>query len=172
MKLIAQITDELLGLTLPATPIDRIRHAARGVLADKSGRIAVMHVTRHGYFKLPGGGMEEGDDGYSMNFVREIREETGWECENVRPIGITVELRKQERMMQVSMIFLCDATIESGRNLDESEQERGFELEWIDIDDAIEKISASSDHENYEVKFISRRDTEILKEAKKAVSRP
>ena len=38
------------------------RHAVRVVLLDDIGQVAVIYVNKHGYYKIPGGGVETGED--------------------------------------------------------------------------------------------------------------
>ena len=37
----------------------RIREAARAVVVDENGRVALLKVGKHSYHKLPGGGIDE-----------------------------------------------------------------------------------------------------------------
>ena len=39
----------------------RTREAARAVLFNEAGQVYLMNVTLHGYHKLPGGGIDEGE---------------------------------------------------------------------------------------------------------------
>lgn len=38
------------------------RKAARAVVLDSDGSVALLHVSKFGYHKLPGGGVEENED--------------------------------------------------------------------------------------------------------------
>ena len=40
----------------------RVREAGRAVVMDRDGMIALLHVTKESYYKLPGGGIEETED--------------------------------------------------------------------------------------------------------------
>ncbi len=51
-----------------------VREAARAVLTDDSGRVALMYVAGLDYYKLPGGGVEEGED-VKLALARELMEE-------------------------------------------------------------------------------------------------
>jgi len=52
------------------------RAAARAVVRDVGGAIGLLHVTNAGYYKLPGGGVESGED-LREALVRECKEELG-----------------------------------------------------------------------------------------------
>lgn len=41
--------------------IESERRASRGVIFDKDGRVAMMHFLTTGSYKLPGGGIDEGE---------------------------------------------------------------------------------------------------------------
>ncbi|KAA0205648.1 hypothetical protein EDM68_04920 [Candidatus Uhrbacteria bacterium] len=64
MKLLATIDPENLGPGLPDGW--RERRASRAVVFDEKDRVAFLFVSKHGYYKLPGGGIEEGEDGSNV----------------------------------------------------------------------------------------------------------
>lgn len=39
----------------------KLRHATRTVLFDQDDKVAILNVTKHGYYKILGGGIEEGE---------------------------------------------------------------------------------------------------------------
>ncbi|RLP75218.1 NUDIX domain-containing protein [Mycetocola tolaasinivorans] len=65
-----------------------IRVAAYGIISDGS-QILLAHWNEHGHsgWTLPGGGIDPGEDPADA-VIREIREETGYEAEVIRLIGI------------------------------------------------------------------------------------
>lgn len=44
------------------TSVFRKRGAARAVLLDDSGQVYLLNVSKHSYHKLPGGGIDDGED--------------------------------------------------------------------------------------------------------------
>ena len=64
-----------------------VREAARGVVVDADGLIALLWVGKHGYAKLPGGGLENGDDA-EQAFYRECLEEIGCQVTITQQLGI------------------------------------------------------------------------------------
>ncbi|MEO8862807.1 MAG: NUDIX domain-containing protein [Candidatus Saccharimonadales bacterium] len=54
----------------------RERRAARAVLLDDNAQVHMLNVSKHGYHKLPGGGIEAGEDILSA-LERELMEEVG-----------------------------------------------------------------------------------------------
>ena len=75
MKNILVINDEDVGLETNKDADYKPRTAARAVL-KKDGRIALLHVTKHNYYKLPGGGVDEGES-IEQALERELLEEVG-----------------------------------------------------------------------------------------------
>ncbi len=70
----------------------KIRHATRAVLSDTNGKVALLHSTAHNYYKLPGGGVEPGEDTL-VALARELLEEVGAVAEVTGEVGRTRERR-------------------------------------------------------------------------------
>lgn len=164
-NVILEITDADFDLhTTPQNKDDyHMRKAARGVLVH-DGKIALLSVTKKGYHKLPGGGIEEGEDPMKA-FIREIKEETGCECkirEDYPSTYSIIEWRDAWKLCQVSYIFFSEVVGEPQEvDFTDSEKEEGFVLEWVPFDQ-IEKILNSDEPLEYEGKFIQKRDRAIV----------
>lgn len=77
MKILLTLNDK------PDTPLDEAwkkREAARAVLLDDDGHIPLLYVSNLNYHKLPGGGIDEGED-KMQGLARECLEEVGSEVE-------------------------------------------------------------------------------------------
>lgn len=70
----------------------RLREAARAVLINEDGQVALMHFQVTGSYKLPGGGHDDGET-MAETLHREIREETGYTASVVVEIGVVEEFR-------------------------------------------------------------------------------
>lgn len=171
MKLIAELDQHKLGWTSDADkPIDRHRHAARAVLSDEAGRIAVMYFTSTGSSKLPGGGIDDGEDTLSA-LRREVIEETGYEITDIRELGIVEEWRYAVGMRQTSYCYTAKITKFVGTNLTDKEAAEGMELRWHADNEAaitaIEATETSLSREKYILhEMMKLRDTAILKTAR------
>ncbi len=145
MRLITSLDQHQLGLHEPSdTTIGRIRRAARAVLRDPEGRMAVMHFTVTGSYKLPGGGIDEGES-IEAALGREIREETGYEITGVRELGVVEEDRYYCGMHQTSYCFVATTQTFVGVDLTEKEAAEGMELVWFDtVEGAIVAIESGS----------------------------
>ena len=73
----------------------RKRGAARAVLLDDKGQVYLLNVSKHGYHKLPGGGIDEGED-IKQALERELMEEVGCKAEIVAELGTVVEYRNYD----------------------------------------------------------------------------
>lgn len=146
------------------------RKAARGILID-NGKIALLHVSKLNYHKLPGGGLEN-DETPVEAFKREILEETGCVCtiddENSRLV--TLEWRGKWKLFQISYVFSARVVgTQKNLRLTQEETNHGFKLEWVPFDQIAQvlKQDAPSD---YESKFIMRRDAAIINHFKDILS--
>lgn len=145
MKLIAELDQFALGFkSQEDSEIDYTRRAARAVVTNDLGQVAVMHFTKTGSYKLPGGGIDEGES-IETALRREMREEAGYEITAVQELGVVEEDRYYCGMHQTSYCFRARAGQFVGAELTEEEAAEGMELVWIDsIGEAIKAIESSS----------------------------
>ena len=142
------------------------RHAARTVLLDTDGQVAIIQAKKLGYYKIPGGGIEEGEDSEAAA-KREAREESGCEVEILSSLGQIVTDLPGWEMQDVSDGFLARAIGEKQvPTFEEHEIERGFDIGWYDLDEAIRMIETTT-APDFETGAIQARDLEFVKRAKK-----
>lgn len=110
-------------------PLTFTRSAARAVVYDKDGRIAVMHFTATGSYKLPGGGIDEGENTVEA-LKRELQEEMGYTVTNIRELGIVTENRYFCGMHQISYCYTARVAAFVGTALTKKEQDQGMNLRW------------------------------------------
>lgn len=160
---LATITDmEILGVERKAAVLHG-REAARAILSRGSD-IALLWVSKLGYHKLPGGGLEDGEERTGA-LAREILEETGWEADIEEELGMTVEIRGEFGLRQVSYVYLAQASKKVARpSFTKKEMSQGFELRWMNIDEAL-KMMENEEPKDYEGKFVHHRDLFLLKMA-------
>lgn len=73
------------------------RKAVRAVLIDHNERVALLHAKQRDYYKLPGGGIDEGEDSYKA-LERELIEETGATAKITKELGQVIEWRDYKQM--------------------------------------------------------------------------
>lgn len=119
------------------------RIAVRGIIFI-DGKL-LMIEDDFGEVKLPGGGMEVGEEEYQA-LVREVKEETGYDViqETIVPFGEIEEKRLSlhEPMIwhQMNRLYFCDVYPEKGHcNYTENEIKYGFKQVLFTLDEALEK---------------------------------
>lgn len=145
------------------------RTAARAVLLNEQGEVYLLNVSKHGYHKLPGGGVDEGED-IEQALARELLEEVGCRAEVLAELGKTVEYRVYDDggLEQVSFTYLARQVGDQvAAALEEGEIEEGmFEVRAPNIEAAIELLHRDAP-DNLEGRYIQKRDMSILEEAKR-----
>jgi 8-oxo-dGTP diphosphatase len=168
MRLIRRLTDsDILGG--PPVWINSVsRFSSRGVLVDEQLNVAMMYMSQLNLYKLPGGGVEEGEVKEEA-FLREVREETGFEAEIIHELGYIEEHKNQNNFMQYSYCFVAKALeYIDDATLSESEIKLGMEAQWMPLTKALELMNESVYRcEDYSTKFMILRDKTILEEAVK-----
>jgi 8-oxo-dGTP diphosphatase len=158
------------GSPLVETADFKHRRAARAVVLDEQGKVALLKVNRHNYHKLPGGGVEEGED-LATALERELLEEIGCSAEVSTEIGEIVEYRDRWSLKQTSYCYLAKQLgAQQAPSLTDEEAEEGFEPIWAHtIDEAISLLERD-EPDNYDGQFIKRRDVVFLKAARQLVA--
>jgi len=165
MELLSEINDKDVGAKSKEGIKYRLRRAARAVIFDNDSKVAILHVSKRGYHKLPGGGFEEGED-VKAALNREVMEETGCTINAGEDVGLTIETRDEFEIVQLSYCFIGDVKKNRGKlGFTEKEISQGFELIWVSLDEAIRLIK-NDKPENYEGKYIVKRDLIFLEKAK------
>lgn len=149
----------------------RERHAARAIVTDEDGRIALLYVGKYGYHKLPGGGVEDNED-IKQALKRELLEEIGCRAEVTAELGKVIEYRDEWDQKQISYCYLAKQIGEAGPpDFTEKELSEGFAIVWAkNIDEAIALLGQDAPEE-YGATFIRERDLTFLETAR-AISVP
>ena len=146
-----------------------IRYGARGIVEGKDGKIAVIYKKNKNEYKLPGGGVDKGED-FKEAFKRECIEEIGCIIENVEYLFDIEEDHINDNFKQISKVYISKVKekLESN-NLTEQEKEEGLEYLWLDKKEALEKMKEciknlkGSKYDNvYRTKFVVGRDIRIM----------
>ncbi len=146
------------------------RSATRTVLFDQDGKVAILNVKKHGYYKIPGGGVEE-EKNVKDSATREVKEETRCNCTIVEELGQVKTEIPVWGTLDISDGFV--AVVQGEKALpsyEEWEIERGFEVEWFDdIDTAISTIESNIVTEPG-MDTIQKRDLNFLKLAREKLN--
>lgn len=169
MSCIKIITDEDFGLESIPFNNPKIRYGARGIVLNNN-KIALFNKTKKNEYKLPGGGIDEGESPEEA-FKREVLEETGCEVEIIEKLGTIEEHKTHDNFKQISHVFVSKVINDTYKlNLTQKEQDEGSNLVWVSLQEAYDLIDGcydklqASEYENlYHSRFIVLRDKNILK---------
>jgi ADP-ribose pyrophosphatase YjhB (NUDIX family) len=142
------------------------RYGARGILLDNNLNIAMMFMSKNGYYKLPGGGIEAGETP-DLAFLREVKEETGYNSVILEKLGYIEEHKKQNEFMQTSYCFIARKTSNNQQaSFTDNELALGFSLTWMTYHKALEVMAKSFECcIDYTMRFMLLRDKLILENA-------
>lgn len=146
-----------------------VRLASRGLVFNEKGEIAIFHKKNKNEYKLPGGGVEIGED-LENAFLREVLEETGCIVEIVEKLGITIEEKSLTNFKQISHVFVAIVKDDTKvLHLTKKEQDEGSIVIWTTpqeghqlIENSIENIIGSKYDDRYQSLFMVKRDALIL----------
>jgi 8-oxo-dGTP diphosphatase len=174
LKLIRRLNDsDFLGGS-PTFISSITRFSSRGILTDNQLNVAMMYLSKFDIYKLPGGGIEETEKREEA-FLREIKEETGYEAEIIDELGYIEEHKNTNNFMQYSYCYIAkikDLQKKSDEQLTDNERKLGLELHWMTIDKALRLMNDSFINCNdYSMKFMIVRDKTILEEGVKKLDR-
>jgi 8-oxo-dGTP pyrophosphatase MutT (NUDIX family) len=142
------------------------RKAVRAIIFDDEYKIAILEVRGGVYHKIPGGGIEVGENDIEA-LKREIFEEAGCDIEIIEKIG---ELQFVDPdgsgLIHHSVCFLTKKIKDYGRQyFTEIEIKNKFKLLWIDIDEAINLFENVKTKKLFELEM-NKRDLKFVKIAK------
>lgn len=144
----------------------RTREAGRAVVFDDDNKVALLHVTKENYYKLPGGGIEDGEDKISALY-RECQEEIGCDIDIINELGFIVEYRKIFTLKQTSYCYLAKVKGPKGKpDFTDSEKEKGFEVVWLSYEEAIRVLNESKAVSIEGGSYIVPRDIAFIEEAR------
>ncbi len=119
-----------------------LRQTVRGIIFD-DGKLWLVQ-SRFGEVKLPGGGLEEGENDID-GLIREIKEELGRNVikESIQEFGYIDEKRKSNHddyiFHQINRLYFCKVTDEIGqKHWTKKERRYGMHVVKLTIDEAVE----------------------------------
>ncbi|MBR6144302.1 MAG: NUDIX domain-containing protein, partial [Treponema sp.] len=149
------------------------RDSARAIIHVEKDKLALVYAVKLGYYKFPGGGIHEGEDKIAA-LSREVQKEVGLKviAQSVKEYGVAHRFQKSAKeadtvFVQDSFYYECDVERVKGKlkilkqNLDDYEDQAGFELRVVSIKEAIEANLKYRDSDDFNVVMIAR-DTRVL----------
>lgn len=138
-----------------------LRIAGRAIVMDGE-KVALIHVSGHNYYMLPGGGIDDGEDTIS-GLAREIEEELGAGIIVAEGIGSIETYMDRWKTRQVDECFVArlgDKT-ESDAKTD-FEISEGHQLVWADNLEHAAALVGDAEPENRDGKLVKARDLLFL----------
>lgn len=143
----------------------RLRKAARAVVVDEAGNIALLHVGVSNYYKLPGGGLEDSEDPLTA-LRRECLEEIGCEVEVIGEIGSILEFRKSFSLTQTSFCYFAKLRGKKGKpSFTAEEVQNGFSVVWLPYPEVLTALRETLAIDLEGSAYIVPRDTLFVKAA-------
>lgn len=117
------------------------RPSARAAIIQ-DGKIAVIYSRKNKFYKIPGGGVEAGEDNISA-MIREVKEEVGLTVkpETVKEFGYVHRIQRGKHepvFIQDNFYYLC--SVEDGQELpqySDAEKREEFVPVFVDLTEAI-----------------------------------
>ena len=140
------------------------RIAVNAILFNNEDKIALIYMEGWNLYTLPGGGVDSGE-GLLDAVKREVREETGYECEILGELGMVTENRGEDDTTQKRYYYFARAIGEPGEvQLTDFEISANISVQWHTLKQALQIVSDNKP-KYYKENFIRRRDIAVLEEA-------
>lgn len=162
MKKICELNDKIiLGQDGMSDKAPRL--TARAIVKNQDGLFAVMYSDKFKLHSLPGGGVEDDEDVLTA-LRREVYEETGCVCDEIKELGIVAENRASLDYTQINYYYVVSTTHKPGENhLTESEQTSRTVVQWYTFEEMVRLINGQ-EFDRVQGKYLKARDVAALKE--------
>lgn len=146
-----------------------IKPSARTVIFDDNNLFAIIDVKNGEYFKIPGGGIEEGETQIQAA-IREAKEESGCDIEIIKKIGENKIINQPQDIIYHSVCFLAKKIRQmKDPTFDDWEKLNNMKIIWVSIKQAI-SLFKKAKPVDYVSKKINQRDLEFILKAKEILN--
>lgn len=114
------------------------RYGTKVIVLNEENKIILIKVINEGYFTLVGGGIENNEN-IEQGMFRECKEETGYDVTIITNLGY-IEFWNKKRKFDFGFLVKTNGE-PSALKLTPEEIEFGNELNYYNIDDAIEVVN-------------------------------
>lgn len=164
MKTIKTIYETDIGLEGKKLDIKyKTRKAVRVVVYDDDNNIAILYLATEDFYKLPGGGIDDGEDKLEA-LKREVFEELGIEIKDIKEIGKIVSYRNEIKTIQYDYCYIAKlARKVQDPEYTDFEKQFDFKIKWAKINEAL-KLFQKHKGKDYFGKMFNVRDIYLIKE--------
>lgn len=158
----------------PSSVINHTRIIARAVVVNEDGKVLLMKLNRNDefgnfkYYETPGGGVNDNEN-INDAVLREIKEETGCDCEIITELGLIEDDYNLIYRHNMNYYFLLKVVNYGDKKLEDYEIDLFSDLVWVDIDMAIDMLNNMKD--KMIPLLVKRREVPIYQLAKKYLMR-
>lgn len=147
----------------PKVNPDISRYGSRGIVLNDDNMALMILMGANGLYKLPGGGIELGER-ESDAFVREVLEESGYNCKIIAELGTVEEHKNKSGFSHFSYAYIGRIEGECQKTaLTSSEKLLDFSTTFMSLQDAAAVMTKSLDMcKDYKMKFMLLRDKKII----------
>lgn len=146
------------------TLTDISRYGSRGIILNDENLSGMILMRANGFYKLPGGGIELGER-ESDAFIRDVKEETGFDCEIIAELGTVEEHKSKSGFSHFSYTYIGRVHGECRKPKPPAGSEKllDFSINWMSLEDAAAVMNKSIEMCNdYKMKFMLLRDKRII----------
>lgn len=155
MKKISHISDLTLNISSLVSNAPW-HYAARAFLINKANYLALSHEKTTGLYALVGGTMEINETPQQC-ILRELKEETGCDCQIQSPLGFITENRGILNYRKKSFFYIASVLCAGTVRQTQEEKILQQEVLWLPINDAYHIIEKQI-YNSIQYKFIQKRD--------------
>ena len=146
-----------------------IKPSARTVIFDDNNLFAIIDVRNGEYFKIPGGGIEEGETPFQAA-IREALEESGCEIKIIQKIGENKIVDESKNTIYHSICYLAKKIQTIGfPSFDNWEKFNQMRVIWVDINQAIKLFRSATPKDSISSQ-INQRDLNFVLTAKEILN--
>lgn len=163
MKTIKTIFETDIGMEGKKLDIKyKTRNAVRAIIFNDNNEIALLYLATEDFYKLPGGGIDEGEDKMTA-LKREVLEELGIKIKDIDEIGKIISYRNEIKTIQYDYCYKAGflKKIHDPKYTD-FEKQFDFRVEWVKPSEAI-KLFNDHKGKDYFGKMFNVRDLSLIR---------
>lgn len=135
------IFNEKIGIGFDSYQIDDVRHSVK-CIAIRHNKVLMMK-SKHGHYSFPGGGIEAGES-HQQALIREIKEETGYDCKKILQAAGQLQISRPDKLNPSNLYqiaehyYVCRLSKTPGQqSLSPNELLHNYKIVWVELNDIL-----------------------------------